>query len=760
MKKKILKYSLSFTALFLLILWYLSTTINFEKRFAYILYADGEIINAQVSDDQQWRIKCEDELPEKLVTSLKLFEDQYFNYHPGINPVSIVKAMKANIKARKIIRGGSTITMQLARIHEGNQRRTYVQKCKEIFLAFALELKYSKKELLKLYAQYAPYGGNTVGYCAAAQRYYHKDAALLSWSEAATLAILPNAPSKIYPGKAQEQLVRKRNFLLQKLLAKQLIDSVSCRLAMLEDLPQQSHSFHALAPQLLQELKKETTEHYNFNTTIDYSLQKNAMRIVQSYRDQYANEGIDNMAALVLRNEGSVAAYVANVFCGKDCAAEVDLLKAARSPGSTLKPFLYGVAMDVGLLTRTSLMKDIPIFYNGYTPRNFDMKHRGVVDAERALTQSLNIPAVDLLAEYGTAAFLTDLQKMQFHTIDKSPDHYGLTLILGGSEVTSIELAKSYMNLSRVAQGKPAISIKQLEFQEQETVAHFPLSQGAAYNILEMLKGVNRPQSEQGWQYFSGVKEVSWKTGTSFGFRDAWAVGTTADYTVLVWVGNADGEGKSSLLGVAKAAPVMFDIFDLLPMDKTLPLPRQALEVKYVCASSGQLPGDACANTVPIHHPIHAKNPEVCTYHKFVTLDESEAYRVYQHCDESAITKATFVLEPLVDSYYEKFSGLSHQLPPFHPSCSSMATDLKIIYPSSNAEILLPKDIDDRKQSLVGKALAGAEADSLFWFVDHELISITSQEHKVALDLEVGEHVLTVVASSGGEDSHRFWVVK
>ncbi len=761
MKKQILKYCILFSISIFLYILYVTTQIKFEDRFAYILYAEDKIINAQVSKDQQWRIQCSGELPLPMATCLQLYEDQYFKYHPGINPVSICKAVYTNLKSGKIERGGSTITMQLARIHEGNQARTYWQKSKEIFLALALEIKYSKNEILRLYAQYAPYGGNTVGYCAAARRYYNKDASALSWTEAATLSVLPNSPSKIYPGKSEQEFIRKRNFLLDKLLSNAYIDTISHRMALLEDIPKQSHVFPSLSPHLLQDFKNVSDE-FNYHSTLDHSLQKSVLRIGQQYRDQYAlTSGIDNMSVLVIRNDGSIAAYAANISCQSNCAKDVDILKSLRSPGSTLKPFLYGVNLERGLITRNSLLEDVPVFYNGYSPSNYDKKHRGIVSAEKALTESLNIPAVNLLQQYGTHSFLNDLERMEFTSIDKSADHYGLSLILGGGEVSPLELGKAYMNLTRVAKGENPVDLYIDQKNKTQTEkALYPISQGTAYLVLEMLKGVNRPSNEDGWQYFETKQDISWKTGTSFGLRDAWSVGSNKDYTVLVWVGNADGEGKPGLTGISKAAPVMFDIFKLLQKSPNLSLPHHALKTIYVCAESGYMPNASCTKTKSTHHPKNANHISQCKFHAFVTLDKTKTFRVYQGCEDEVVSQSKFSLPPIVNNYYKIFTGLSKALPPFKDGCKGTQQELTILHPAQRSEILLPVDIDDEKQFLIGKVLTNNSIDSLYWFVDHELLTVTSQNHETALDLEPGEHTLTVVASNGVEKTHNFTVLE
>lgn len=740
---------------------YLGSTIRFEDRFAHLLIAEGEIIDAQVSTDHQWRIRCDGDLPDKLSTTLKMFEDQYYDYHPGVNPISMIKAVRDNIQAGQTVRGGSTITMQLARIVEGNQPRTYSQKIREILLAFAIELRFSKEEILKAYAQHAPFGGNTVGYCAAALRYYDKPGEDLTWTEAATLSVLPNSPGKIYPGRSQGALVKKRNFLLTKMLDEGLIDSVTYRLSVLEDLPQQSHRFRSLSPHLLQQLKQENPKQFNHQITLDPDLQAHALRVVSQYQLDYGElRDIDNISAIIIRNDGSIAAYIGNVKCENDCGGDVDILRSVRSPGSTLKPFLYGLAIDKGLITPESLLEDIPIFYDGYSPSNFDKQHRGIVSATDALTTSLNIPAVNLLQAYGTHPFLSDLRQMGFTTMEAGADHYGLSLILGGSEVNPIQLATAYHNLSRVAIGRDPINFNLIKDGRSETQHHFPLSQGAAYLTLDMLKGVNRPSSEDGWQYFDSGQEIAWKTGTSFGLRDAWSVGTTPDYTVLVWVGNADGEGKAGLTGIGTAAPILFDLFKLLPTSQINHVPSSAMQPKTVCTQSGYTPTDACGMTTIIHMPKGSKQVPLCPYHESMTLDATGNYQVYQDCAENLISQNVFVLGPMANAYYKKSTGVSYERPPYNPDCTGSKDVVKIISPRRNAEILLPTDLDDQQESLIGKVFTSGAVDSLYWFLDDELIDITNHDHELVLDLAPGSHLLTVVTDRGTETSHRFTIVE
>ena len=759
----ILKYIGVLVLIFLLGLFVWSKNLNFDKRFAPVIYSkEGKIMTAGISKDQQWRIACEEPMPEKLATAIRLFEDQYFYYHPGVNVISLVKALKSNVKAGRIVRGGSTLTMQLARIYYGNQKRTYFQKIKEIMLAFAIELRYSKDEILNMYGQYAPFGGNIIGYCAASRFYYDKSPDLLSWSEAVTLAVLPNAPSDIYPGKGQLTLIKKRNRLLNKLLEKQIVDSLTYRLSIRQKVPMRKNNFPNLTPHLLPYLSGINKTGNKYITTIDFSLQKEVTRVVNNYSKRYSSRGIDNLAVLILRNNGEVAAYVANSDCqSKECGSKVDIIRSERSPGSILKPFLYGACLDAGIITGKSLLLDIPAFYNGFSPKNYDRKFRGIVKVDVALTQSLNIPAVNLLAKYGIDAFLNDLEKMKIAKSDKTADYYGLSLILGGSEVTMWDIGRAYMNLARTSMKKKAIDIVFLKKTKNKPfMEDFPLSTGSSWQILDILKGVNRPEEQDGWQYFSGQHSVSWKTGTSYGYRDAWSVGVTKDYTVVIWVGNADGEGVKGLTGIKKAAPVLFSIYDLLPISDEIEEPLNAFKPKEVCSESGFTMTEACESKSIVYVPKNSHNLPLCRFHRLLTVDENERYIVPPDCDvKNTKQKSFFILNPIANSYFKKYRGKEYLSPPVYPGCKAQKSRIAILYPPHDAEILLPKDIDNTKRHLICSATTSQGVDSLFWFLDDEIISITKSQHKIEIDADTGFHKITILAPSGSSKTHKFKII-
>ncbi len=748
----------------LISLWLIGKQITFNNDYAQVLYdRNGKIIQASVSKDEQWRMHCDQPMPEHLKKAIVLFEDEYFYKHIGVNPLSIIKAMKANFKARKVVRGGSTITMQLARISQGNKARTYAQKTKEILLSFAIELVYTKEEILNLYGQYAPFGGNVVGYCAASWKYFEKPASQLSWAEVASLAVLPNAPAKIFPGQDQSSFLRKRNFLLHKLEAKNHFDRLSLKLALKEDLPNEIFHFEAIAPHLHQYLKSSKAS--NIISTIDGNLQAKAIGTLDHYSRTYSSSGINNVSAIILDNHsGQVLSYIGNRdHSANQTNRDVDIIQAERSPGSTLKPLLYGLAFDDGIICPASLMEDVPIFLNGFSPQNYDRTFSGLTKSRDALTQSLNIPAVNLLQEYGVQLFIDQLVSMGFENTDMDDDHYGLSLILGSNEVSLIELAGAYMNLARSASNKTALVPSLILNNRNQIKYKFAISSVSALQILEILTEVKRPRQREGWEHFNSKQKLAWKTGTSFGNRDAWAVGVLPSYTIVVWVGNASGEGRKGLTGLSKAGPILFSLVDLLPYEDWFGPILQDYKTTEICHDSGYKLGPHCSSGKIIQVGRLKGQLKTCPYHAHFVLDSTRNYQISSRCYDVAkgIDTNMFVLKPRINHYLKLANGHDFSAPKTHPDCINNINQLAIIYPPSESRVLLPREINNEQQALISKAATANSQDTLFWFVDNDFIQYTVDDHSLLIhNLEIGEHSIAVSSISGAKTTTVFEVIE
>ncbi len=548
----------------------------------------GNLLNASIAADGQWRFPYDANVPEKFIKCITTYEDKRFYYHPGVDVLAFGRAFKKNISNHHVVQGGSTLTMQVIRLSRQQKKRNLWQKIVESLQAVRLECSYSKKEIMALYASNAPFGSNVVGLDAASWRYFGRSADKLSWGEMAALAVLPNAPALVHPGKNRDILLKKRNELLDKLFVNATIEKTTCDLAKLEPLPGEPVSLPEFAPHLLQKFKQDVkianqNDATIIKTTVDLILQKNVTNILEQRHKVLKGNGINNTCALVLEVEtGNVLAYVGNISDknNKEMESDVDVIKAPRSPGSTLKPILYAAMLSDGMILPNSLLPDIPTQIGGYAPQNFDNTYDGAVPAAKALSRSLNIPAIRLLQQYKYQRFYEVLKQCGINTLNRPADSYGLSLILGGSEVTMWDLAGVYASMARtlnhqnknngIADGTNfhPPNFKQSTVNSQRSTDKTTINSFDATSIwftFQAMEEVMRPGEEGLWQQFNSSQKIAWKTGTSFGFRDGWAIGLTPKYVVAVWVGNTDGEGRPGLIGVQTAAPIMFDIFRQLP---------------------------------------------------------------------------------------------------------------------------------------------------------------------------------------------------
>jgi penicillin-binding protein 1C len=768
----------SIIGLVLLVVYYFSLprTLFVEPYSTVIESNDGELLAAKIARDGQWRFPAKDSIPDKFKKCIVYFEDEHFRYHPGFNPVAMVKAIRQNQKAGKVVRGGSTITQQVIRLSRKNKKRTYFEKVIEIILATRLEFRHSKEKILELYAAHAPFGGNVVGLEMASWRYFGVQAHQLSWAESATLAVLPNAPSLIYPGKNQEKLRKKRNDLLLKLQNEGVIDKLTYTLSIQEPLPQKPYNVPQIAPHLLQRVAKNS-EGQRIKTTIDISLQNRINQISQQYYNQYKQNEVHNLAILVIDVQTrNIISYVGNSPTDKDHDKDVDIISAPRSTGSILKPFLYASMLDDGEILPNTLVPDIPTQISGYAPQNFNLTYDGAVPAHRALSRSLNIPAVLMLQDYSVFKFYDVLQKFKLHDINKHPDHYGLSLILGGAESNLWDLCRTYSNLSstvnyfNTSRGKYRIN----EFSELNYLNGFEtdfgedsfqktiLGAGSIYLTYNAMKEVNRPEGDEAWRFYDSSLELAWKTGTSFGNRDAWAIGTNSRYVVGVWVGNASGEGRPELTGVDYAAPILFDVFNLLPKKPFFKAPLNDLEEAEVCGLSGYLAQDDCPKTIQLINR-NGKKTSVCPYHKLIHLDATEQFQVNSSCEnvDNIVTKKWFVLPPVMELYYKSLHIDYLLLPPFRADCQqTQRAAMDFIYPKTNSKIYLAKNFNSKIQPIIAKVAHSNKEAKLFWYVDNVYKGTTQSFHEMQIEANTGIHYITVVDEFGNEIRRKVELVK
>ncbi|MCU0320969.1 MAG: penicillin-binding protein 1C [Chitinophagaceae bacterium] len=774
--------------------WFSLPNVLFNTPTSFVITdKNNQLLNASIAADGQWRFPFNKNVPSKFEACITTFEDKRFFYHLGIDPIAIARAIKQNLGNKKTVSGGSTLTMQVIRLHKQNNQRNFWNKLSESILAIRLECSYRKKTILALYASNAPFGSNVVGLDAAAWRYFGRSAEQLTWGEMAALAVLPNAPSLVHPGKNTPILLRKRNALLDKLLANKTIDAVTCELAKLEALPGEPKALPQLAPHLLDRFKKEYSNLQAANnltstalqTTVDATLQLQINRIIEQHHQQLKGNQIKNAAALVVEiNTGNVLAYVGNVYNTKDVSLEshVDVLNAARSPGSTLKPILYAALLSEGSMLPKQLIPDIPTQMGGYTPQNFDLGFDGAVPANRALSRSLNIPAVKMLQQYKYQRLYNLLKQVGLTTLNKSADYYGMSLILGGCEVKPYELAGVYTNLVRMylnddentalknsgamlnyIKQKDDASVQSTTKSNSTSHPNSSFNNVALYHTFNAMNEVMRPGEEGLWNLFSSAQRIAWKTGTSFGFRDGWAVGFTTKHCVLVWVGNTTGEGRPNLTGIQTAAPILFDIFRLLPSSNWFEAPKQNFNYIKVCTKSGFKTSLDCATSENVM--VYNKNniAAVCPYCKKVNVDATKTYRVNETCEQPSnmLQESYFILPPTIEYYYKQKHPDYVLMPVYKPGCTTDGAKLlEIIYPVDEAKIFIPKEISGQKGNTIFTATHKNSAAKLFWHIDNAYVGTTEKFHQLSINPIVGKHQLTIVDGEGNSVSKNFEIVE
>jgi penicillin-binding protein 1C len=765
-KHRFIGLMLLLVAWFLMLLVFLPP-VGFNASFSTVVFdRNGNLLGAQIASDGQWRFSDEGKISDKFRACLLQYEDRHFYRHTGFNPISLFRAARQNISTGKVVSGGSTITMQMVRLSRQNKPRTITQKIIEIILSVHAEIHYSKSEILNLYSSHAPFGGNVVGLEAASWRYFGRDQDNLSWGEAACLAVLPNAPALIHPGRNREILKQKRNSLLHRLHDNGIIDSLTYRLACDEPLPDKPLPLPGLAPHLVAAISL-TNRGERIYTTIDLHLQKQVNHIVDRHHQMLAGNRIHNAAVLVIDlSTGETMVYVGNtqkLFPG-DHANRVDIIQRPRSSGSLLKPILFAAMLSEGEILPNTLIADIPTTISSFTPKNFNVTYDGAVPAREALIRSLNIPAVRMLSDFGQPRFYQILRDAGFTTIQQSADHYGLSLILGGAEVTLWDVCTAYRAMAlkllnhqptQVQSRQPGFFAPTLMLNEKHFCAIDlgNLDEAAIFLTLDAMKDVRRPDVEAGWESFLNAHPIAWKTGTSFGFRDAWAVGITPDHVVGVWAGNASGEGRPGLIGGVTAAPLMFDVFSILPKSqKWFGPPLDEMTETAVCRQSGMRPSPFCVDIDTVLVNETALNAPPCPYHKLIHLDAGKQFRVTADCypADQIFSQSWFELPPAMAWYYRFRNPFYRPTPPWMTGCSgSIENPMQLIWPDKPSKIFLPRQMDGSLGEIIFEIAHKHPSTTIFWYLDDDYLGETAVIHKKGLQPSVGKHQLILMDEYG-----------
>lgn len=779
-----------------------------ENWSSVIVDRNGELLGASIASDGQWRFPPSGAVEPRYVEALLCFEDGRFRLHPGVDPFSVLRAAYQWLSRGKVVSGASTVTMQTVRLLRAEGRagvagaRGLGDKALEALLALRLEASFSKDRILRIYASVAPYGGNVVGLEAASWRWFGRGATELTWAEAAALAVLPNNPALVNPGSGRDELLDKRNGLLARLRATGRLGEGELAFAIAEPLPPEPFPLPRLAPQLLDRARETqgdalsrpagggardgTTEapapadSALVHTSVDRGLQIQVQAIVDRNVAHFAGNGVRNAACIVLDvATGEALAYVGNATGPQTASSSpfVDMAVARRSSGSILKPFLYAAMLEAGELLPDRLVFDVPTSIGGYLPENNVRRFEGAVPAKEALARSLNIPAVLELRAFGVDRFVSILRGLGISTLFRRASDYGLPLILGGGEVTLWEMTGLYAGLARTALSAPGSERDRAFFPPSwsprlseggrytQAAGRFdnPYSAASAYLTLEALLDVARPGEEAAWQDYASGKRIAWKTGTSFGFRDAWAIGVTSRFAVGVWVGNASGEGRAELRGILNAAPILFEVFSSLPSAPWFPQPSAELVHATVCAQSGYLAGPYCANTVDRLVPKAGATSAVCPFCRAVSLDESGKFQVTIGELPSTMvrTENRFVLPPTPEWFYRMQHYDYRPLPPFRSRDGVVPSSraFGIIQPREGSLLYVPIELSGAEGKLVFEAAATDPGATLYWHLDQAYLGSTRGRHRLEIRPAAGHHALTVVDEWGGSETVHFEVL-
>lgn len=717
----------------------------FEDRYSVsVLDNNGKIIGVYLNKDEQWHLKSIDKIPEKLKTAVMVFEDKNFYSHNGVDFSAVIRALKDNIFEKRRT-GASTITMQAVKMAQPKER-SYFNKYLEIVHAFKLEKYYKKDEILKMYLNNAPYGGNVVGYKTASYMYFRKSPKELTWSEAALLAVLPNSPGLMNVEKNREKLIEKRNFLLKKLYEKNFINERQYRISLKEPVPDKRYSFPVLALHLVRRLVNENRDKKIIKSTINSEIQKKTEKAVKDYSEFLKLSGINNTAVLIIDNKNyEVTAYAGSQdFYDFKNNGQVDGITAKRSPGSLLKPFLYAKVIDEGIAAPQSKIPDVPLYFSNFSPQNADKKYYGMVEMRDALIKSLNIPFVELLKDYGEDKFFYFLKDI-LNFEDRNPERYGLSLILGTKEFTMEEIGILYSGLANYG------NFKNLKYTEESTEEERQLlTKGASYLTLTTMRELERPGMEK---FYREKNPVSWKTGTSHGRRDGWAAGITPEWTVVVWTGNFTGEGNPNLTGVYTGGNLLFNILKILPKtEKDFIMPSDLEKIEVDKETGYRLKYDVPYKE--IFYPKDAKPLKASPYYKkiFVNKNGEEIDSRDESFNEREEKYILVYPLEVVNYFVRENLDVSNIF-----SEKTAKKTIKFIYPKNNLKIIVPKDFDGEKSLIV--KIANIKNQELYWYVNKEYAG-KSREKERSFNFKKGEYEITVVSESGETAKINFQVAE
>lgn len=689
----------------------------------------GEVVNAFLTKDQKWRMKTElEEISPLLQKTIIAKEDKYFYSHPGVNPFAVVRAFFNNLFKMRRTSGASTITMQVAKALEPGKRNVW-SKMREMFRAFQLELKYSKKEILQMYLNLVPYGGNIEGVKAASLLYFKKNPDHLSLAEITALSIIPNRPTSLVLGKNNDLIVQERNRWLKKFAREKVFTEKEIEDALAESLNATRGTVPHYLPHLSYKLKKQGGD--IIKTNIDLNTQLKTEKLVEDFIRTQRLRNIKNAAVVIIDNKThKIITYVgsSNFFDTTD-GGQVNGANAVRQPGSTLKPLMYAMSFDEGLLTPKTVMTDVAVNYAGYTPENYDEKFNGYVTVEYALEHSLNIPAVKGLKLLGNEKMIQKLSNCNFKQIQKDRRKLGLSLILGGCGTTLEELTGLFSSFAN-----DGIYIDP-SFTQNDT-AHQKItviSPAANFMINEILSKVNRPDFPLNWSATERMPKIAWKTGTSYGKKDAWSIGYNKKYTVGIWTGNFSGLGVADLSGANIATPLLFKIFNTIDYDSDeewFTQPKDC-DIRQVCSETGLVPSEYCTNMVTDYFIPLISSSKVCNNRQEIMISSDEKIAYCKSCAPQTGYKKKWykIVDPDMQAWFEE-NRIAYQKLPFHnPECELIFKGAapSITSPVNGTEYLISKKTPEPLQLICKTA---NDVTKVYWYINNKFYKSSNAGEK------------------------------
>jgi penicillin-binding protein 1C len=757
MRKTLLYLLLAGLILFFLSLLFPPKSDNDYSRILFDRH--GELLRVWLNENEQYQFPQSEKFSEKYKAAVLHFEDKRFNWHFGIDPIAIIRAIKQNAQAKRIESGASTITMQIARLKKP-KKRTFFAKLMETHLAFRMELWKSKDEIFAEYASLAPMGGNIVGAETACWRFFGHGAEEITWSEAALLALLPNRPSALNLEKEREKLLERRNNLLKSLAKAGYMNTETLNSALQESLPKVNADWRFKAPHYAEATLALFPNQNILHGTIDSKIQVQLERIAKNYGQKINEYSNVNISVLITETKtGKIRGYLGSLnYYDSLSKGMIDGVRAHRSTGSIMKPFLYALAIERGPYTPESLIEDIPTWFRGFSPQNSDKSFSGILPLKEALIRSLNVPAVKILSDYGVEDFHFWLKNAGLGGLSRSSESYGLSLILGGGEASLQELVPLYSMLAN--EGKKTelkwIESKILDTSDSQKSEQL-LQTVTAYHIKEILTSVKRPDFEQYHLQFNNHIPVAWKTGTSYGSRDAWAIGVNEQWTIGVWIGNFAGGSVANLSGSSSAAPLLFSLFNNLSDNKRelwKEFPKDAnFEKVEICELSGYKAKPICPHKKNIMLPVNRMQSKTCSFHKEIIISKNTGFEVCSLCwnveDTLHIVEERY--PPPVRGELRK-TGREPKAETLHnPHCLAKKEEIQfsIIYPENGARLFLPSGDVLNTMGFIAVAAHKQREAELQWFLNGMFLGNTKGNHKMAVTVGSGEHRIGVQDSLG-----------